>query len=343
MRRLALLALVAGFALAAALLVHFGLPEVAAALRTAGIAGLAVVAVLHLLALALMGVAWWAVAGGRRAAAPARIFVWGRLMRDAGSEVLPLSQVGGYVLGARAIILRGVAAPLAAATTIADITFELCSQVAYTALGLVLLLRLRPDTPLALPILVGIAVAIVAAGGFVLAQHRGAARLDRLAARLARAWLSAISAAAAGVQAEIRAIYADRRGLVLCFLLHLVAWIGTGLEAWVALRLLGVQLGLAPVLVIESLLYAIRSVAFVVPNAIGVQEGAYIMLGAQFGLGPDMALALSLLKRGRDLLLGIAPLLVWQFVETRRFWSMRPLAAVVLRERAEGNESRAVD
>ncbi len=34
-------------------------------------------------------------------------------MRDAGSEVLPLSQVGGYVLGARAIILRGVAAPLA--------------------------------------------------------------------------------------------------------------------------------------------------------------------------------------------------------------------------------------
>ena len=36
-------------------------------------------------------------------------------------------------------------------------------------------------------------------------------------------------------------------------------------------------------------LYAIRGVAFAVPNAAGVQEGAYIMLGAGFGLAPDCA------------------------------------------------------
>ena len=35
------------------------------------------------------------------------IAVWGRFVRDAGSEVLPLSQVGGYVLGTRAITLAG--------------------------------------------------------------------------------------------------------------------------------------------------------------------------------------------------------------------------------------------
>ncbi len=48
----------------------------------------------------------------------------------------------------------------------------------------------------------------------------------------------------------------------------------------------GATLDFAAVLVIESLLYAIRSVAFFVPNAIGVQEGAYVMLGAGFGLAP---------------------------------------------------------
>jgi hypothetical protein len=37
-----------------------------------------------------------------------------------------------------------------------------------------------------------------------------------------------------------------------------------------------------------------------VPNAVGVQEGAYILLGAIFGLSAETVLALSLLKRARD-------------------------------------------
>jgi glycosyltransferase 2 family protein len=332
MRRIAFVGLAAGFILVVALLLHFGVPEVGAALRAAGVGGLAAISFLHLIAMAVSGVAWWVVAGGRQAGASLRIFVWGRVMRDAGSEVLPLSQIGGYVVGARSIILRRVAAPLAAATTVVDVTLELCGQVVYTLLGLVLLIRLRPQSPLALPILIGSVLAVAAVSGFVLAQHRGAAQLDRLAARLAREWLTAISAAAVAVLAEIRRIYSNRRGILFCFLLHLAAWIGTGIEAWVALRMMGVKLDFAPVLVIESLLYAVRSVAFIVPNAIGIQEGAYILLGAGFGLTPDVALALSLLKRGRDLLLGVPPLLVWQLAETRRFWFSRPFARRLKRE-----------
>ncbi len=71
---------------------------------------------------------------------------------------------------------------------------------------------------------------------------------------------------------------------------------------------------------IEGLLYAIRSVAFAVPNAVGVQEGAYIMLGASFGLTPEMALALSLLKRARDLALGLPVLAAYQLLESGRLW-----------------------
>jgi len=112
----------------------------------------------------------------------------------------------------------------------------------------------------------------------------------------------------------------------LCFLLHLVAWLASGAEAWLALKLMGVSFGIVPALALESLLYAIRSVAFIVPNAIGVQEGAYVMLGASFGLTPDFALGLSLLKRGRDLLLGIPALLAWQIFESHRLWRHRSLA-----------------
>jgi hypothetical protein len=84
------------------------------------------------------------------------------------------------------------------------------------------------------------------------------------------------------------------------------------------LRLAGAPLGFGTVVVIESLLYAIRTLAFVVPSAAGVQEGAYILLGASFGLSPELALALSLLKRARDLALGVPALATWQILESGR-------------------------
>ena len=83
---------------------------------------------------------------------------------------------------------------------------------------------------------------------------------------------------------------------------------------------MGVALSLPVVMTIESLLYATRSVAFAIPNAVGVQEGAYIILGASFGLTAETALALSLLKRARDLTIGLPALAAWQLVESGRLW-----------------------
>ena len=60
-----------------------------------------------------------------------------------------------------------------------------------------------------------------------------------------------------------------------------------------------------------------------VPMAAGVQEGGYLLVGAAFGLPPDQALALSLLKRGRDLALGVPALLGWQVMEGGQWWRDR--------------------
>jgi uncharacterized membrane protein YbhN (UPF0104 family) len=138
------------------------------------------------------------------------------------------------------------------------------------------------------------------------------------ALRFLRRPLGAALAGMASMQSELRAIHRLNGRLILSFLLHLLAWLVTGVEAWLALRLMGAALGIAVVLTLESLLYAARSLTFVVPAALGVQEGAYILLGGALGLTPDLALALSLLKRGRDLLLGIPALVTWQLFEARR-------------------------
>ena len=74
---------------------------------------------------------------------------------------------------------------------------------------------------------------------------------------------------------------------------------------------------------LESLIQAVRSAAFFMPGALGVQEGGLILLGAVVGLGPEVALALSLIKRIRELAVGLPALLAWQMIEGHRL--VRPL------------------
>jgi glycosyltransferase 2 family protein len=305
-----------GLAAIGALVAHFGADAVLTSLLAIGWRGLAAICLIHLVLIAVMGIAWWALVPG----VPAWVFIWGRLTRDAGAEVLPLSQMGGLVLGARAVTVAGVSGPVATASTIVDLTLEFFAKLAYTALGLFLLFHLQPASAAALPITTGMVAAGLIAIAFVVVQRHGFNLFDRFARALGRGWADRTAAGAASVHIELGHIHRRRAGLWTGFFLHLACWVAGALEVWVALRLAGRPLGFAVVLVIESLLYAIRTVAFAIPNAVGVQEGTYILLGVAFGLTPEMGLALSLLKRARDLAIGLPALGIWQALEGGRLW-----------------------
>ena len=307
---------IAGLALIGILVGYFGADAVIRSLFAVGWAGFVTICLIHLALMAVMGIAWWVLLPGTKP----WISIWGRLVRDAGSEVLPLSQVGGYLLGARAIAFAGVPGTMAAASTIVDVSLEFVSQIAFTGLALGLLIRLWPAAPIAVPVAIGLAVAAILAVGLLAAQRRGFDLIDRLAGVLGRDWLENTAAGAAALHVAINAIYGRRSRLCASFVLHLGSWISATIEAWLALQFAGAPLDFGVMLVIEALLYAVRSVAFAVPNAVGVQEGAYILLGGSFGLTPEMALALSLLKRARDLALGSPVLAACQFFEGRRLW-----------------------
>src|SRR2546421_547394 len=77
------------------------------------------------------------------------------------------------------------------------------------------------------------------------------------------------------------------------------------------------RLAPAPALVMDRLVGAIRAVVFLVPGALGVQEGGYVLLCALFGLPPGAALALSLARRGRAVLIAAPVLLSWEWREGR--------------------------
>jgi len=321
MRYFPILAVVAGIAAMVALVWRLGAVAVLHSLVAIGGLGFASVCLIHIALIALMGLAWSSLLPGTRP----WVAVWGRFVRDAGSEVLPLSQVGGYVLGTRAVALAGVPPTRGAASTIVDVTLEFLGQIAYVALGLAWLVHLDDATIAPGLVATGLAVAGALAAAFIVVQRRGVRHVHRIAHILGRGWAERTAAGAAALHAALDAIYRRRGGVWASFLLHFACWIASASEIWVALRCAGQPIPFGSALVIESLVYALRTAAFVVPNAMGVQEGAYVLLGAGFGLGPEMALALSLLKRARDLAIGLPVLALWQAIEGGRL--SRRLAA----------------
>jgi glycosyltransferase 2 family protein len=312
-----ILALIGGLLAGTLLIAHFGIGAVAGALLDIGWTGFLVVNLVHLAIVALCGIAWFVLVPAWERPR-AWVFIWGRLVRDGGSELLPLSQIGGLVMGGRAASLAGLPGRIAAASSVVDVTMEFLAQLAFAAISLAILAALHPEAPFIRAAALLLVAALVVALLFVIAQHRGFALLERMAGRISRQWTAGAAWAPGAIQQSIHRIYARRHGLAAGFLLHLLCWVASAVEAWLALLFMGSSLGLAAVVAIEGLLYATRGIAFAVPAAVGIQEGAYIVLGGLFGLPPDTALALSLLKRARGILQGAPPLLLWQLAETRK-------------------------
>jgi putative membrane protein len=311
-----------GVALVVYLVSCVGLGAVFAAAVAVGWGGFAALCLLAVALFFLLGLAWYVLQPAPYASV-AWVFIRARMVRDAATEVLPFSQLGGIVLGARAAILQGVAPPLAFASTIVDVTTELLAQVAFIALGFAILSTQAPHSSDAVRLthvaLIGLVLAAVGGALFLLLQRYGRWMTGLLAARLLRGTAGATATLAASFQA----LYRSPLRFGVSAALHLAGWIASAVGTWVAFRLIGAHIGVAAVIAIESLISAARSAAVFVPNALGVQEAAYAVLAPLFGVGAESGLAVSLLKRARDIVVGAPILLIWQGVEGQRAFAAR--------------------
>ena len=106
--------------------------------------------------------------------------------------------------------------------------------------------------------------------------------------------------------------------MLLAGALQFVALVSGSLEVWFALRLFGHPVGFAAALVLESMTQAVRHLAFMVPAGIGVQEAGLVVFGQALGISGELALAVSMAKRMREVLCGLPALASWQWLEGRR-------------------------
>src|SRR5437660_12287955 len=306
-----------GLALALYLVWYVGVGAILAAAVAVGWGGFALLCLGSVALFGLLGSAWHVLLPASSGAG-AWIFVRARLVRDSASEVLPFSQLGGIAIGARALVLQGVSAPLASASLIVDVTTEMLAQIAYLALGIAIVSARLPRTSIVTSLtraaLISLALGALAGVLFLAVQRYGQRITVRIAASVARGAGQVVAA----VGASLDAIYRSPGRVAASLGLRIGGWIGSALVAWMAFRLIGSRIELASVVAIESLVAAARSVGVLVPNALGVQEAAYTVLTPLFGAGAELGLAVALLKRARDIVLGVPALPVWQAIEGRR-------------------------
>jgi putative membrane protein len=325
MTRAAMILLSIGVALFIALLAWQGLGSVTSTLLVAGW-GLALVAAFHIVPLVLDAAAIAMLIERRRDGVGPQDALLARWIGESVNSLLPAGQIGGPVVMVRQLAQRGMRMRDAAAAITVSTTLQALAQIVFAVLGLLLfgayaaqgaLHDLRTATFIATGVLAGLIVL------FFVAQRRGLfGRLLRVAAKVfgKRDW-SRLTTRADAVDGAVQALYRNRRAVLASFAFSLTGWIvGTG-EVWLALRFLGHPVDWVDALLLESIGQAIRGAAFAIPGSLGVQEGGYLLLAPLVGLPPDAALALSLAKRAREILLGLPGLLYLHFSE--RNWQRR--------------------
>lgn len=314
----ALLGGLAGTALAAWLLESYGFGRIMDLVGHAGWLGVGLLVAFHLLQVLFSAAAWRVIAGPTVPRPGLGAYMVFRFVREGVNNLLPVAQIGGEFIAARVLQRRGVALSAAIAGAIADLTMEMVTQIVFTLLGLGLLLHSVGDGGIAGYVVSGIAVAVLAAVGFLGAQWLGLASLiEKGLMRLGQSFGWSRTSQVKGLHKALIACYRAPRRVALAALWHMVSWLLGGLEICLALHFLGHDVGPGTGLVIESLGQALKAAGFAVPGALGIQEGGYIVVCGLFGLAPEVAIALSLLKRVREVVLGMPGLLIWQRAEAR--------------------------
>jgi putative membrane protein len=243
-------------------------------------------------------------------------------IRQAINRLLPVANVGGEIVGIRLLMQQGVDRMAATASVIVEVMLTLVAQFLFVGAGFLCLFTRSDNSRLMHGLVLGMSasLALLVLMTYLLRHGQVFFRIEAMVKRLLSRWLDGQRGLNQGalLDAKIRETFAAHGRIVRALCWQFAGLIvGCG-ETWLALRWLGAPVSFAGALVLESLAQAAKSVLFVVPAGLGVQEAGLIGVGHLFGLGADVALALSLAKRMREIVFGLPALVAWHWIEARK-------------------------
>ena len=227
-------------------------------------------------------------------------------IREAINRLLPVANVGGEVVGARLLARRGVSYPVAVGSILVETMLNILSQVVFLILGLACLLHATQHFEAAGVVItaVGVAAIIVSLLFWMLRSGIFFRAVHRLAGRTV--------SALAEVDSATRQLTSAHGQLAKSIAWQVSGLLSGSVETWLVLHWLGHPVSIEGATALESFTLAARSVFFIVPAGLGVQEAGLAGVGSLLGLASDAAVALSLAKRAREILFGLPALATWQ-------------------------------
>jgi putative membrane protein len=315
----------AGAALLTVLIARQGAGDVMAALLSVGW-GLVVICVLHV-AKTLADTAGWLAVIPRGDRLRVNTALWIHWLGESVSDLLPTARIGGDIVIARLAAEEGMPPVTAIASMLVDVTACVFTKILYIIAGLVVLIWGTGQLSMVGPGITTVVIGLLAISAFYGLQRFGIFRMGTaVTSRLAHSttWQS-LKQNGEALDQTVRRFYGRRRGIVVCCGFAAVSWVLSAAEIWVALLALGANSSFVDALILESVAQAVRGALFVVPGALGVQESGYLIIGGILGISGEAALALSLIRRVRELVLGLPGLVVWQLIEGGRLWRIQSI------------------
>lgn len=322
MNRLTWVAGLLGLIVVIALVLHEDVGGIVAAIDHAGWALLWLLP-LHVLPLWLDVLGWRLLLAPRdpQGRAGVAVLLWIAAIREAFNRLLPVANIGGEIVGIRLVKWRGIDGAAATASVVLEVLLTLVNQYVFTVLGIVLLVAISRQVGALDSLLFALLASLpLPLGLFWLVRHgRLFSRLESVAEKLlgGRTRLTELINGQR-LDQDIRALGAAPGRLLGAGAWQLAGFVIGSLETWLALHLLGYPVTVGEAIAIEAVTQALRHLIFVVPAGVGVQEGGLVLFGSLIGVPPEASLALSLVKRLREVGFGVPALLSWYWLEARR-------------------------
>ena len=316
MARLAALLALLGLAAATGIILWSGWDAILDALSVAGW-GILLTSLAHLVPLAVCVIGWRGLMSGDNRPSFGFLFyiLW---LRAAVNGLMPVARVGGEVVAVRVMVKQGVSQEMAVASTVVELTLSCAAIFLFILCGIFGLSMRSADARLdhqlmaaaiALLPFIGILIAVQRIGFFGL--------LDKLFTLIFRDKWQNFAADITSLDRAIHAMYCQRRRIAFCFFWQLVSWTSATGEIWLGLHFLGHALSFADCFILEAMVQGSAAAGFAVPGALGVQEAGFLFFGRLLGLPPEIAAALAVMRRCRDLILFLPGLIAWQVQEGR--------------------------
>jgi putative membrane protein len=233
--------------------------------------------------------------------------------------LMPLGGLAAEVVKARLQIRSGTRASDAASLAVVDMTVQIVVLIFWALLGFTALIITGPGETLFWPIALGAGFLVLAAGTMLYAQYN----LAQFGTRMLKSerWRG-LADNAQLLDRTVRAIYARPLRVAAACAIRCTTRGLMAVEIWIAAWLMHDPITASDAVMFIGIICTLRAAAFVVPGGWGLQEGAYVVLGQMVGLEPEIALALSLATRARELMTGVPALLLWQIIEGRSLRSL---------------------